>query len=217
MELNANAQPQITIIGCGPGAPDHLTEAGRRAAANAATLVGAARLLELFPESPAERIAVSAHIEACLEQIAARLPHGPVAVLVTGDPGVASLARPVLRRFGREACKVIPGISSVQAAFARLGVDWLGARILSAHGALPDIPPESLAGETRIAILAGSAAALGWAADVAEWLGEGWRIFLCEDLTLAGERVRELDPAALRTADASPRAIVMLLRAEEIL
>lgn len=216
MELNVNETAPITIVGCGPGAPEYLTEAARRAIERATVLVGARRLLALFPESPAERVAVGADIEACLAQIAARLERGLIVVLVTGDPGLASLARPVLRRFGRTACRVIPGISSVQVAFARLGIDWLGARILSAHGALPETPHAALADERKIAILAGNATALGWAAELAESLGAGWRIILCEDLTLAEECVRELDPATLRKAAASPRAIVILAREEEM-
>ena len=74
-----------------------------------------------------------------LDQIAARRAAGRrVAVLVSGDPGLYSLAQNVVRRFGREHCEVVPAVSSVQVAFARLGLDWADARILSAHGRTPD-------------------------------------------------------------------------------
>lgn len=72
-----------------------------------------------------------------------------------GDPGLASLAKLVLRRFGLHACEVLPGISSVQVAFARLGLDWLDARILSAHARLPLAVLGELSDYAKLAILAG--------------------------------------------------------------
>lgn len=213
-----NPKP-ITIVGCGPGAREDVTPRALAAIQNAEVLVGARRLLELFPEAPGERAVVGTDIDAALAAIACAIPTRRVAVLVTGDPGVRSLARPVLRRFGREACEVIPGISSVQTAFARVGVDWYDARIISAHGALPSTPPAALANEPKIAILAGDAAALRWAADLADFLqendhGKSRHIFIAEDLTLPAERVREVTGEELRSANASPRAIVMLFRDE---
>ena len=61
MAVNAN---KITIVGCGPGSPLYVTEAARQAVAGADVLVGSRRLLELFPQWPAERIVVDADI-AC--------------------------------------------------------------------------------------------------------------------------------------------------------
>ena len=209
----------IVIVGCGPGAREDVTPRALTAILHAEVLVGARRLLDLFPEAPGERVTVSANIDAALDAIASALPAHRIAVLVTGDPGVRSLARPVLRRFGLPACEVIPGISSVQVAFARVGVDWYDAKIISAHGSLPALDPSTLAAETKIAILAGDAAALRWAADLADTLkendhGPARRIFIAEDLTLPEERVREVTREELRTAHVSPRAIIMIFKSE---
>ncbi len=59
-----------------------------------------------------------------------------VAVLSTGDPMVAGLGR-----FFRGA-KIIPGISSVQIALSRLGVDICDVVIVNAHSSdvTPNIP-----------------------------------------------------------------------------
>ena len=65
-------------------------------------------------------------------------PEGPVTVLVSGDPGFFSLAKLVLRRFGRENCRIVPGISSVHVAFSRICLDWADAKIISAHVSDPD-------------------------------------------------------------------------------
>jgi len=207
---------KIAIVGCGPGSIEYLTAAGLRIIRNAEVLVGTARLLDLFADGAQERIDVGADIGQALSEIAARWPKRRVAVLVTGDPGLCSLARPVLRHFGRQACDVIPGISSVQMLFARLGLDWLDARILSAHDRLPAVSPGDLAGRDelndKIAILAGGQESLRWIADLAEALGGGHAVYVGEDLTLESEQVRRLSPGDLRRLEASTRTVVLLIK-----
>jgi precorrin-6y C5,15-methyltransferase (decarboxylating) CbiE subunit len=203
---------KIVIVGCGPGSIEYLTAAGLRAIGEAEVLVGTLRLLDLFADGTQERIPVGADIGQALGEIAARWPARRVAVLVTGDPGLCSLAKPVLRRFGRESCDIVPGISSVQMIFARLGLDWLDARILSAHDQLPALGSGELAGESKIAILAGREEALRWIADLAEALGESHAVYVGEDLTLESEQLRRLSPGDLRTLKASTRTVVLLIK-----
>jgi precorrin-6y C5,15-methyltransferase (decarboxylating) CbiE subunit len=211
----ADAQPhKLTIVGCGPGSPDYLTEAGRRAIAGAAVLAGSARLLDLYATASQERIRVGSDVEGVLEVIASKRERGKVVVLVSGDPGLCSLARPVLRRFGRDACEVLPGVSSVQLAFARLGLDWQDARIVSAHKGIPDITPEDLAGYGTVAILAGHRTSQGWIADMAASLGNERSLVVCEDLSLETERIRRVPVGEFRRLDLSTRTIVLLMREE---
>jgi precorrin-6y C5,15-methyltransferase (decarboxylating) CbiE subunit len=201
----------IRIVGCGPGARRCVTLEALEAIAGAEVLIGAPRLLELFPEAKGERIAVRgsiAEVEAAISVHADRR----IAILVAGDPGIASLARLVLRRFGREVCCVIPGVSSVQTAFARLGADWTGARILSAHASVPEIPYSALEDETAIAVLLGSPGAGDWVAGLAGHLGAGWTLFLAENLTLPGETAGAIAPEALRGLTGNASRIAILLR-----
>lgn len=210
--MAAVKQHPIIIAGCGPGSPDFLAPTVRRAVEGAEVLVGARRLLDLFPESAAEKIAVGADVEQALRAIDERRSDKKIVVLVTGDPGLCSLARPVVDRFGRDACLVIPGVSSVQAAFARLGLDWTDARIIDAHREDPAAVPEGLRGVAKIAVLAGRQEAFRWVAGLAEAVGEGYRIYACEDLTLPGERVREVGKKDLDVLRFSPRCVVLFLR-----
>ncbi len=214
--MAAVKQHPIIIAGCGPGSPDFLAPTVRRAVEGAEVLVGARRLLDLFPESAAEKIAVGADVEQALRAIDERRSDKKIVVLVTGDPGLCSLARPVVDRFGRDACLVIPGVSSVQAAFARLGLDWTDARIIDAHREDPAAVPEGLRGVAKIAVLAGRQEAFRWVAGLAEAVGEGYRIYACEDLTLPGERVREVGKKDLDVLRFSPRCVVLFLR-EDVL
>jgi len=202
----------ILIVGCGPGAPDLLTPAARKAIEEAEVLVGTSHLLDLFPNHPAERIRVQADIPRTLEEIAVRLPRQKIAVLVTGDPGLYSLAQPVLKRFGREFCEILPGISSLQVAFARLGMDWVNARIIDAHGGDPDVDSALLAREDKIAIFVGRAEAIKWVANFVRAIGEGFTIYACENLTLEGEKIRQVKAEDLRNLVVSSRTIVLLVK-----
>jgi cobalt-precorrin-7 (C5)-methyltransferase len=205
--------PSLIIAGCGPGSPDYLTPAARKAVEQAEVLVGASRLLELFPDHRGEKITVDADIDKVLGEIDSR-DERRIVVLVTGDPGLCSLARPILKRFGRSRCEVIPGVSSVQVAFARIGMDWLDARIIDAHGENPHLKPATLSKEGKIAVFAGRKDAIAWISDLAKAIGKGRRIYLCENLTLGDERVRQIEPGDLGKTEASSRTIVLIVKEE---
>ena len=204
---------RIMIVGCGPGSERHVTPAARDAVAGADTLVGSQRLLALFPENAAERILFEGSISALVERMAELHARGRrLAVLVSGDPGLCSLGRRVIKRLGREKCEVIPGVSSVQMAFARLGLDWADVRILSAHGRTPDIPLEELGRCEKIAILAGTPEALRWSAAVAVALRASHVSYLAENLTLEDENFRLLTAEQLGTIEAASLSLVLLIR-----
>lgn len=209
----AIAPQRIAIVGCGPGGAGYVTPAARQSVRDAEALMGSRRLLELFDDAPGEKILLGADTAATLEAIASVRNSGRrLAVLVSGDPGLYSLAQKVVRRFGSEACEIIPGISSVQVAFARVGLDWADARVISAHGRTPTVWPDELVDVDKIAILAGSRKALQWSAEIADGLRTTHAIFLCENMTLEGESIRLVDPEQLEQVEAASLAIVLILR-----
>jgi cobalt-precorrin-7 (C5)-methyltransferase len=206
---------KIIIVGCGPGGIDYITPAARAAAAKADVFIVSRRLKDLFPEVAAERIDSGTDVAGILDTMASRRDDGrQVVLLATGDPGLFSLAKPVIGRFGRENCEVIPGISSIQIAFARLGLDWQDARIISAHAGDPEATAADLYDAGKIAVLGGRDAALTWIAGLLRELGSGRCVFLCEDLTLPGEKIREVRAEELTALPVSTRAIVLIIRGE---
>jgi len=211
--MAVNPAPLIAIVGCGPGSADYVPPAARQAVRHADVIAGSRRLLAVFDPLPGEQIVIDADVAAVLDRIAAARKAGrKVAVLVSGDPGLHSLAQRIVAQFGPGACEIVPGISSVQVAWARLGLDWADAHLLSAHGRTPDATPEELARANKIAILAGSRDALRWSARMASALEATHAAFLCENLTLDDERVRRVSPDELQQADAASLSIVLLVR-----
>jgi cobalt-precorrin-7 (C5)-methyltransferase len=206
---------KIIIVGCGPGAADYVTPAAAAAARKADVFIVSRRLKDYFPDVAAERIDSGAGIDATLDAMAARRDAGlQVVLLATGDPGIASLARPVIRRFGREHCEVIPGISSIQVAFARIGLDWEDTRIVSAHSRDPEVSATELGGYDKLAILGGRDGSLYWAERLIAELGEDRRVFLCEELTLPEEKITEIEGGALTDRPVSSRAIILIIKGE---
>lgn len=206
---------QILIVGCGPGAESYITPAAKAAAQKAEVLIVSRRLKDFFPEVAAERIDSGTDVEGTIDTMAARRDAGrQVVLLAMGDPGIASLAQPVIRRFGRANCDVIPGISSVQVAFARLALDWQDARIITAGSRDPEASAADLRGADKIAILGGPEGALRWTAELIPKLGGERRVFLCEELTLPGERIREVRAADLVEPSLPSRAMVLIIHRE---
>jgi len=56
-----------------------------------------------------------------------------VVVLATGDPLCHGIGRYLINKLGNEHCEVIPNVSTLQLAFARLGLAWQDAVVASAH------------------------------------------------------------------------------------
>lgn len=207
----ANTAYSITIVGCGPGGLDYLTPLAGQSIAQAEVLVGAARLLEMLPSNGAERIVVGADVPGVIDQVTPHIGKRRVVVAVSGDPGICSLAQPVIRRFGWQSCRVIPGISAVQVAFARLGLDWTDARLISAHHHAPQFDIDSLAGESKIAVLAGNASTMEWIVRLARRLALTHSMFVCEDLTLPQERVFRLGVDDLAHGRLSAQSMVLFI------
>ncbi len=210
----ALTDPHITIVSCGPGSPDYIPPIARKAIAAADMLVGAPRLLALFPEPDVPRHAVRTDISGLLETLAGTSQSKQIVVLVTGDAGLFSLSRSVIKRFGRACCHVIPGISSVQLAFARLGLEWADARIISLHQSIP-AEAEPFAPYAKIALLAGGAQSLQWIRE--QWRqtpGRPHRIFIMEHLSLDSERIYEVTVPDQDWGTCASPAIVLLVERE---
>ncbi|MBD0674140.1 precorrin-6y C5,15-methyltransferase (decarboxylating) subunit CbiE [Streptomyces sp. CBMA156] len=120
---------RITVIGW-DGTP--LTEAAGAALAAATLVAGAPYQLNALPvPEAAERITLGSIREAA-RRIAQH--RGAAVVVAEGDPGFFGVVRTLRRpEFGLEL-EVLPAVSSVATAFARAGMPWEDAQVVSVHG-----------------------------------------------------------------------------------
>jgi precorrin-6B C5,15-methyltransferase / cobalt-precorrin-6B C5,C15-methyltransferase len=179
--------PAVTVIGC-DGCP-HGPEATSALAA-ADLVAGAPRHLAELPHDGAERIEIK-RLDDALDAICAA--SGRVAVLASGDPGFFGIVR-ALRARGVTP-KVIPAVSSVALAFARLGLDWDDALVVSAHGRDPRQALAAALAHPKVAILTapGTARALG-----AELLRAGRKVYVAECLGAPAEHLSDLSAEPAR-------------------
>ena len=119
---------KIIVVGIGPGDPAYLLPKAQKTIENARILVGGKRALADFSHSGARECAIGADIPGVLSFIRDALAEDDVVVMVSGDPGYYSLLDALRRSFPIGQIEVIPGISSLQMAFARLALPWHSAR-----------------------------------------------------------------------------------------
>jgi precorrin-6B C5,15-methyltransferase / cobalt-precorrin-6B C5,C15-methyltransferase len=199
--MSPPAQTAVTVIGC-DGRP-HGPEAAS-ALATADHVAGAPRHLDAAELPPgAERIVIK-HLDDALDAICAS--PGRVAVLASGDPGFFGIVR-ALRARGVTP-QVIPAVSSVALAFARLGLDWDDALVVSAHGRAPRQALAAALAHPKVAILTeprhATARALG-----TELLAAGRTVYVAEALGAAQERITDLTAAPARDF-AEPNIVIAL-------
>lgn len=126
---------KIIVVGIGPGSKDYMIPAALAAIENAQVLVGSSRAIEQYGRRDGQtKFIVRADIEEVMAFIGRQLENSDVVVMVSGDPGYYSLLEAVRRHFEDVRLEVIPGLSSVQVAFAKLGLSWHEAELISMHG-----------------------------------------------------------------------------------
>jgi len=132
------ALAKINIVGVGPGSPDYVTPAARKAVAQAEVVIGAQRSLNLFAsEVKGETMVLTAkNLHDALKHAAESVKSGKnVALLSTGDPGFSGLLHTVLKSglVSTAEVNVVPGVSSIQACAARLAISWDDACLFTFH------------------------------------------------------------------------------------
>ena len=125
---------KVHIVGIGPGGEEYLIPLARKAIADADTLIGAPRLLAPFANSGKRTIEMKGNIDDVLDYMSRNFGHENIAVLLSGDPCFFSLLDRILARMDSADLEIVPGISSFQVAFSRMGRPWEGYSFASVHG-----------------------------------------------------------------------------------
>lgn len=205
---------KITIVGCGPGSKKYLTGYALQQINNADVLIGSKRLLSLFSDADVDTYVLNKNYKLLITRIVALRKSKRVVVLVSGDPGFFSYGKLIINKVGIENCEVIPGISSVQLAFAKIGRSWNDACFMSLHGRTGRLASviKNIKDNDKVAVLTDNSNNVK---DIArKLLEEGLKdrkIFVCENLSLAQERIREFDVASILKIRVSDLNVIIIL------
>lgn len=114
---------RITIIGIGDDGFDGLTRQALDMIQQAGTLFGPANLINKLPAGNFQTVVLSADLDQAARSIASAT-QGPLVMLASGDPLFYGVTRYLCDRLGKDRFEVIPHVSSMQLAFARVKESW---------------------------------------------------------------------------------------------
>ena len=168
------SEKKIIVAGIGPGNEKYITPAALEKIHAAKFLVGGRRALEAFATPAQETFTITRDVDAAINFVREKISIAPVVVMVSGDPGYYSMLDVLRKNFDAALIEVVPSISSLQLAFARLALSWHDATLLSFHGRRPNdealkFAPQKVLGlltdgEFNSATISKILIGLGWAA-----------------------------------------------------
>ncbi|MFC5829617.1 precorrin-6y C5,15-methyltransferase (decarboxylating) subunit CbiE [Nonomuraea insulae] len=143
----------ITVVGVGADGWDGLTTASRRAVESAEVLMGAPRQLGLVPASPAERVPWPSPLLPGLPALMDTYAGREVCVLASGDPMFYGIGSTLVRLLGPARVRVLPHVSSLSLACARLGWPVEQVDVVSLVGRPPAALTAALQPGRRLVVL----------------------------------------------------------------
>jgi len=206
------AARKIHIIGIGDDGLDGVTAAARRLIDEAELLLGTELTLAKVPPSKAQRAVLGASLEQAVERLSS-LAGKRTVVLASGDPLFYGIARYLCDKLGKDSFDVVPHVSSMQLAFARVKESWEEAFLTN----LANHPLEHVVERIRSATTVGLFTSEQFPpAAVARALLERridyFSAYVCENLGSPDERVTQGELAEIAGEQFSPLNVMILVR-----
>ncbi|MDO8568513.1 MAG: precorrin-6y C5,15-methyltransferase (decarboxylating) subunit CbiE, partial [Dehalococcoidales bacterium] len=122
---------RVYIIGVAPEGAAGLSASARRMAQSADLVIGGDRLLNMFPSIKTEKVVINNDLDGIVCRINAEMGKKRIVVLASGDPGFFGIGRHLTESLGRQRVEIMPNVSSMQLAFARIKESWADAALVS--------------------------------------------------------------------------------------
>ncbi|MFM7208184.1 MAG: precorrin-6y C5,15-methyltransferase (decarboxylating) subunit CbiE [Planctomycetaceae bacterium] len=209
------AAEKVQIVGIGDDGVEGMTAQARRLVEAADVLVGPESCAPLVPASLRGRLVAAASLEELVERIEAAAARR-VVVLASGDPLFYGTARYVCSKLGKDRFEVVPHVSSMQLAFARVKESWEDAFLANLSGQ----SIERVIDRVRSSETAGLFTSDQWPAPAVAraLLDEGidyFQAYVCENLGSPDERVTQGSLADIaRDSFASPNVMILVRKAK---
>ena len=201
----------IHVIGAGVEGQEGFSQRALELIAQAELLIGAERLLALFPEFEGERFTIGGNLGAVVDRLSRAA--GPVVVLASGDPLFFGIGRYLLRNLPGARLEFVPNVSSVQYAFAKIREPWDDAIFVSAHGRGLKGAVDQIVAHDKSAILTDETnTPRVIARELIERGRDGYRAHLCENLGTAEERILSVTVEELLHIDAAALNVLILIK-----
>lgn len=210
--------PALDVIGAHLAAGE---EAGAQAAADAVPRLALPQLAnpQLAEAQLTQRRFVVPGLDAVADVVAdagcATPGAGRVVVLASGDPGFFGIVRALAERFGAAALDVRPSSPSVAVAFARVGLTWDDAVVVSAHGRDPRTAVNVCRAHPKTAVLTGPGAGPAELGAALAGTGLGRTLVVAAALGTPAEAVERVSPEDAAARDWSGTGVSVVLCLDE--
>ena len=211
--MNNVALPKIPVMGIGPDGTAGMSTRSRELLASAEVVFGSDAALRLLPELSAERVPIGSDLPAVIARLRTYLGSRRIAVVVTGDPLFYGTARYLCDKIGADHFEVIPHVSSMQLAFARIKETWEEAYLtdLSARP-LDDVLDKIRTAETVGLFTSETAHPARVARELLARGIDYFTAFVCENLGGKDERITKGELNDIREMKFDPLNILILKR-----
>jgi precorrin-6Y C5,15-methyltransferase (decarboxylating) len=204
---------KVYIIGIGENGLDGLTTAARDLIRSAELLVGEAHELAQVPDFGAQRLVISNQLDEAVSRLQQLVGKQRIVVLASGDPLFYGVARYLCDRLGKEHFEVVPHVSSMQLAFARVKESWEDAFLTN----LANYPLENILEQIRSAEKVGLFTTEQYTpAFIARTLLEHqldyFTAYVCENLGSPDERVTRGELSEIALHEYAPLNVMILVR-----
>jgi precorrin-6Y C5,15-methyltransferase (decarboxylating) len=201
------------IIGVGSDGLAGLTSRARDLLLNAEVVFGPEAVLRTLPELRAEKRVVGTDLQETLAALNGTLGRKRTVLVAGGDPLFYGVARYLCDRLGKERFEVLPHVSTMQLAFARVKESWEEAYLTN----LQTHPLGSVLDRIRTAETVGlfTTEEEGPNQIARQLLERGldyFRIYVCENLGGPDERVTQGELADVCDMEFAPLNVVILKR-----
>jgi precorrin-6B C5,15-methyltransferase / cobalt-precorrin-6B C5,C15-methyltransferase len=206
----------VTVVGIGDDGCASLSARAFNAIIRAQVLAGGERHLGFFPQFGGERIVLKNGVAQCLDRIESLADEHNICVLASGDPLFFGVGALVIKRLGAEHVEVLPQPTSMQWAFARVGLKWDDAEFISVHGRPREGFLTRLRRIHKLSVFTDEDNTAQKLASLMLEHGEvAWDAWLCENLAGPDERVRKFSiPHLAECCDAAPLNVLILQRTD---
>ncbi len=202
---------RITIIGIGDDGARGLTQQACELIHRASCLIGPSNLLTKFPEYSGPREAIGADLDQ-LAHLLDRADEGTV-VLASGDPLFYGTARFLCERLGKDRFEVVPHVSSMQLAFARVKESWDEAYLTNLASQPIDRVIERIRTAEKVGLFTSDALPPQRLAEVLIAHGIDYFVaYVCENLGAPDERVTRTTMSEMVHQRFSPLNVMILIR-----
>jgi len=207
---------KVQIIGIGEEGLGGLSQVARKLAEKADLLIGENHTLALVPKTPGERMVLGTSLEEAVKRIEAS-PDKRVVVLAVGDPLFYGVARFLCDRLGKERFEVVPHVSSMQLAFARVKESWEEAFLtnLATHGI--DAVLEQIRSAEKVGLFTSESCPPD---EVARTLLnmqiDYFTAYVCENLGSPDECVTQGELAEIAEQEFGPLNVMILVRKPDV-